>query len=333
MSKAPKDQRIKLYKDRKVQLLISKFLSGDITKLIPLYDMEKGYGYPVVDALLGDYSSTDEYLQKLLEAGVLKRELYDKIVYCPFCDKANVSMHYCCPHCRSFDVEKSALIEHIKCGYIATEEHFRQQNKLSCPRCQKEMVKPDTDYHKAGVWCACNQCGENFDIPVPVHFCRDCSRTFTFEEAVCKNAYAYSLAAEAEREATTGWIMIVPIRQLLERQGFEVASPGFLKGKSGTRHMFDVTASTGGEKSNLTVIDLATATDNVVSEQSILAMFAKIYDTSPDKACLVAIPKISENGMKLANLYEIEVIAGKDQKDVLKALTSCIKKASRKNRP
>ena len=327
MSKSSKDQRVKLYKDRNVQLLISKFVSNELSELNPVYDPKYGYKYPVVDAIVGDPSSTDELLQSLFENGVLKRELYDKIVYCPSCNTANVSMHYCCPHCKSFDVRKSALIEHIQCGYIDTEEKFRKNDKLVCPRCRKELTRPDVDYHKAGVWCTCNECGKSFDIPVPAHFCRDCRRNFTFEEAFYKDVYSYSLTPEAMKEATLGWILIAPIREFLEGRGFKVESPGFLKGKSGASHMFDIAASPAGVKRNVTVIDLATSADDIVSEQPVIAMFAKIYDVAPDRACLVAIPKMSENGKKLASLYKIELIEAKDQNEVIKALEKvCVKK-------
>jgi len=326
MSKASKDQRVKLYKDHNVQLLISKFVSGELNKLNPVYDSKHGYRYPVVDAIVGDPSASDELLQSLFEAGVLKRELYDKIVFCPSCNTANVSMHYCCPHCKSIDVRKSALIEHIQCGYIDTEEKFQKDDKLVCPRCRKELTKPDIDYHKAGVWCTCNECGKSFDIAVPAHFCRDCRRNFTFEEALYKDVYFYSLTPEAIREATLGWILIAPMREFLETRGFEVESPGFLKGKSGASHMFDITASPAGVKRNLTVIDLATSTDDVASEQPVIAMFAKIYDVSPDRACLVAIPKMSENGKKLAALYKIQLVEAKDPKGVIEAFEQvCMK--------
>ncbi len=128
------------------------------------------------------------------------------------------------------------------------------------------------------------------------------------------------------KEATLGWILITPIREFLESRGFEVESPGFLKGKSGASHMFDIAASPAGVKRDITVIDLATSTDDIVSEQPAIAMFAKIYDVSPERACLVAIPRMSENGKKLAALYKIQLIEAKDQKEVIKEFEkACIK--------
>ena len=324
MPKASKKELLRLYKDHKVQLLISKFVSDELDTLNPTFDPKHGFRYPIVDEIVGGSSSTDDFLQKLFEGGVLERKLYDKIIYCPSCSSANVSIHYTCPHCKAFDIKKSALIEHIKCGYIDTEDHFQKEDKLVCPRCNKELTTPDLDYHKAGVWCTCNQCAKSFDIPVPAHFCRECHENFTFDEAIYKNVYSYSLTSEAAKEATLGWIMIGPIMEFLEGLGFEVESPGFLNGKSGTRHMFDLTAVSAGKK-NTTAIDLATS-DDVVSEQSVISMFAKIFDANPEKACLVAIPKMSETGRKLASLYKIDLVEAKDQNAVIEALKTLCNK-------
>ena len=51
-----------------------------------------------------------------------------------------------------------------------------------------------------------------------------------------------------------------------------------------------------------------------------IALFAKIYDVSPDNAYLIAVPKVSENGKKMAELYNIKIIEAKNQKDLVKAL-------------
>jgi len=326
MPKVSKKELHKLYKDHKVQLLISKFMSDKLGTLNPIYDQKYGFRYPIVDEIVGDPSSAEEFLQKLFEGGVLERKLYDKIVYCPSCSSANVSIHYTCPHCKSFDVKKSALIEHIKCGYIDTEDRFQEEGKLVCPRCHKELTNPDLDYHRAGVWCTCNQCSKSFDIPVPAHFCRECQESFTFDEALYKGVYSYSLTSDAKKEAAIGWILIAPIMEFLDSLGFEVESPGFLNGKSGTSHMFDLTAVSTGKERNTTVIDLATSTDGVVSEQSVISMFAKIFDATPDRACLIAIPKMSENGRKLAALYKIDLVEAEDQDAAIEALKACVAK-------
>ncbi len=326
MSKASKEQRADVYKDHRVQLLLSKFMSGKLGKLEPVYDPKLGYTYPIVEKIVGDAQSANEFLTKLFEVGILKRELFDKFVPCVHCGSPNVSVHYCCPYCKSFKIEKSSLIEHVPCGYIDAEEHFQKKGKLVCPRCRKTLTKLDVDYIKAGSWCVCSECGKSFDISVVSHFCRDCHRDFTFDEALYKNMYSYTLSEDVMQEATLSWTLIAPIKEFLESDGFKVESPGFLKGKSGTSHMFDVTAYRSRKDRNITVIDLAASTGDFVPEQTVIAMFAKVYDTVPDRACLVAIPKMSRDGKRLAKLYNIKLIEAKDYKKAIKGLKASMKK-------
>jgi transcription elongation factor Elf1 len=318
MSKSINVERAELYKDHLVQVFLSKFLIGEITKLTPTFSSDHGYKYPIVEAILGGAEEAEKFLDTLSKTGILERELYDKILRCPNCTSPDISTHYNCPHCGSFNVKKSSLIEHLKCGYIDTEDHFREKNKLVCPRCKKELVDPDVDYRKAGIWCNCNSCGKSFDIAVTSHFCRRCNKNFTFEDAIYENVFSYQLSDEARQEASLGWILVTPIREFLKDRNFEVETPGFLKGKSGASHMFDIVAFKEKTRS-ITVIDLATS-DSAISEQPIIAMFAKIYDVSPEKACLIAIPKISENGKKMAKLYNISLIEATNSKDAVNKL-------------
>ena len=322
MSQTSKIQRVEVYKDHRVQLLLSKFIGGEIKRIDPVFDNKHGYKYPVVEAIVGPSSDIDVFLNQLFKEEILERELYDKVLYCPNCNSANVSVRYRCPYCKSFDIKKSSLIEHVPCGYIDTEERFQTDDRLVCPRCNKLLTKVDKDYRKAGIWCTCNECSKSFDIPTASHFCRDCHKDFMFEDAIYKDVYSYTLGAKAMKEASLGWVLIAPIREFLQARGYKVESPGHLKGASGASHMFDVTAFREKVHPNVLVFDLAASNDDEVTEQPIIAMFAKIYDVSPNKACVIAVPKINENGKKLAVLYKIDVIEAKDQKEVLRALES-----------
>lgn len=319
MLKKGKAERLQLYKDQNTQTFLNKFINGEISELEPIYDPKLGYHYPMVEAIVGDASEAEAFLNKLYEAGILKRRLYDKVIYCPKCGSPNISVRYCCPYCKSFDINRSALIEHVKCGYMDIEENFRKGNMLVCPKCHEELKKPDVDYRKAGVWCSCKDCGKSFDIPVTAHFCRDGHTIFTFEDAVIKDIYAYRLREEIKEEVAVGWSLIAPIRGFLVESGFEVENPAFLKGRSGANHRFDL-ACYKGTKEKVTVIDLAASTENAVSEQPVIALFAKIFDVSPEDAYLIAVPKINENGKKMAELYNIKVVEAKNHKEAVKEL-------------
>jgi transcription elongation factor Elf1 len=324
MAKASKPERAEVYRDRRMQLILSKFLSGEINKIDPVYDSQYGYRYPSVEAVIGDPAATEEILTHLYDVGILKKQVFDKMIYCPQCNSANVSIRYSCPYCKSFYIKKSSLIEHIPCGYMDKEDQFKNGDKLICPRCHMELNRQDVNYRKAGIWCSCNECGKSFDIPVPSHFCRVCDTNFTFDDAIYRDVYAYTLNEEIMKEVGAGFILVGPIREFLQSRGFTVESPSFLKGKSGTSHMFDITASREGMTQSVLVIDIATSKDELVSEQSIIAMFAKVYDVAPDKAFLIAIPKMSGNGGKLAELYNIKLVEAKNQNEAIKALEACM---------
>ena len=95
MQQPEKKEPSDLYRNHDVHMLLSKFLSGEIETLEPVYDPETGYRYPVVEAIVGEASRVEPFLKNLYDAGVLERKLYDKIIFCPKCSSASVSIHYC----------------------------------------------------------------------------------------------------------------------------------------------------------------------------------------------------------------------------------------------
>jgi hypothetical protein len=305
---------------------LSKFLSGELKEVEPVYDPKRGYRYDTVETIVRDPLKVEEFLTKLYEAGILTRKLHDEAVFCPRCNSAGISIRYCCPYCKSFNIKKSSLIEHVKCGYMDVEENFRKGDKLMCLKCHDELKKSDVDYRRAGVWCTCKDCSKSFDIPVVKLFCRDCHEDFTFEDAVIKEVCSYALKEDARREAAEGWVLISPINEFLMQNGFEVKSPAYLKGKSGANHMFDIVASPKEDEKNLTVIDIATSTENVVSEQPVIALFAKIFDVSPAMAYLIAIPKLNDNARKMAELYNIRAIEATNQEEAINCLKEKMKR-------
>lgn len=109
------------------------------------------------------------------------------------------------------------------------------------------------------------------------------------------------------------------IKKFLEAKRFNTVSPAVIKGKSGVEHIFDIVAYKGDIARNVTVIDVTIATGDT-SEKLVIAMFTKIIDVLPDKAYLIAIPKITKNSKKLAKLYKIQIIEAKNQKEALEAL-------------
>jgi hypothetical protein len=326
MQETEKKPMFDLNQDQISRAFIGKFLSGEIKKLEPIYDCQCGYRYPQVEEIVAEASQVEPLLKRLVESGVLDRTLYDKVIVCPKCGSTNISFRYCCPFCKSFDIQKSSLVEHIKCGYMDLEANFRQGNKYVCPKCHSEMRKIDVDYRKAGVWCTCYSCSKSFDIPLSEHFCRKCNATSTFEEASLREIYSYTLSRDLNTDDFQSLFLAAPVKELLEREGLNVRSPASLKGKSGANHSFDIVATTGNSDApqKLIVVDLATSSGDTVSEQPVIALFAKIFDVAPEKAYLIAIPRLNENGKRMAELYNIKVIEAENSKEATKFLKASL---------
>ena len=73
-------------------------------------------------------------------------------------------------------------------------------------------------------------------------------------------------------------------------------------------------------------INISTSPDGKpVPDHAIIDMFAKTYDSNIEKAILIAIPKISENGRKLANHYEIRLIEAKTPEETIEKIKETLK--------
>ncbi|MCW4017451.1 MAG: hypothetical protein NWF00_02010 [Candidatus Bathyarchaeota archaeon] len=312
------------YGEGEKQALLNGLLNGSIKTLEPTYDPNTGYHYPAAEALVGDAAKVQSILNKLTEEEVLEAKLFDKVIYCPNCGSASISFRYCCPFCKSFNIKKSSLIEHVRCGYMDLEENFQKDNKLICPKCREELQREDVDYRKAGMWCACNDCGKSFDIPVPEHYCTRCHTTSNFEQATIKDVFTYTLSKKAKEKLSSNMYLVAPLQELLSREGFKVETPAYLTGKSGAKHNFNLAA----HKKNpdkLVVVDMAMSDAGEVAEQPVIALFAKTFDVSPSQAFLLAVPKLSDNAKKLAELYNIQAIEASSQEQATAALKQKIK--------
>jgi Zn finger protein HypA/HybF involved in hydrogenase expression len=304
------------------QSLLERIRENNITEIEPVYNPENGCNncYPVIEALIGSDVEIEPLLEEIVESGEVVKELFDKTILCPKCDSQYISTRYNCPYCNSFDIEKSSLIEHTKCGYMDVEQNFHKNKKLVCPKCNSTLEKADFDYKKAGVWCKCNNCNKNFDIPTPSHFCRKCGTISTFEEVNLKNVYTYKVKDSPKTGSSASEFAFVAINNFLEKKGWKVKSPASIKGKSGAEYSFDIAAFKGSKKDKTIVIDVAVSSEEIVAEQPVVALFAKIFDVSPKKSVLVTVPKLSKDGKKMAELYNIQIIEAKNQTQVIDRL-------------
>ena len=64
MQKTDKKETLELYRDHNTQILLSKFLSGEIKTLEPVYDPPSGYRYQVIEKIVGDRFARGTFLKQ-----------------------------------------------------------------------------------------------------------------------------------------------------------------------------------------------------------------------------------------------------------------------------
>jgi hypothetical protein len=295
--------------DPKVLLLANYLLTEDATELLPTLDNEAGVRYLEAERITGDDAATiRKWLEELATKGVLRKRFVSKLIRCPKCSSPNTSLHYCCPHCRSIEIDKKALFEHLACGVIDKEDNFKRGGLFICPRCSRQLGELGITHRSVGTWFLCRTCGKPFDRPQSFHVCGECKQFFVIEDASLSDVFAYGLSKDAEAELKSGGLFLKPLKDVMEGLGYRVNVAGVLQGASGTEHRFDLLGSRQrGNVKETIALDVVTSA-GYVGEATVVATFAKRYDTNLTKLVLVVVPRIEESGRKLAALYSIKLI-------------------------
>jgi hypothetical protein len=313
-----------LYANQGVKMLLRHMLK-ERQELLPEYDQNAGFRYPLAEQfILGPMTEALYLIRKLYEAGILLKKYRDKAVACPSCLSPAVSVKYLCVACSSSNFDKTRILEHVRCGFSDTDEMFMKEGEWSCPRCSKAIQKEDLREIEA-TFC-CKDCGKSFEKPTWMHSCKKCRLNFTLNEASFIDVYAYVLSHEIEDELEIGAMSITPISGAFEKYGFRTAAPGYLKGKTGSVHPFDLMGKVKIDGKDATVVvDVAYSTETV-DVTPVTTLMGKLIDTEVELGLLVAIPSLDQTARNLAELYDIEVIEARTSKEAAEAIPKKLKK-------
>jgi predicted Zn-ribbon and HTH transcriptional regulator/DNA-binding transcriptional ArsR family regulator len=121
-------------------------MSAGITFIKPVFDPQSdtGVSYPDADAAFGTKGrQTEEVLERLHQAGVLKRVLLDVVRACPRCGFLDVEVKDVCPKCKSSRIvstETGMLCKVCGTTFNATDM------MLSCVRCGHTFRQENTRF-------------------------------------------------------------------------------------------------------------------------------------------------------------------------------------------
>jgi ssDNA-binding Zn-finger/Zn-ribbon topoisomerase 1 len=303
-------ERREAYIEPETRVLLRKLLQdGDKEEIIPIYTPGLGFVYQIT-GITSSKNETEplsrDCLENLAQLDILQKSFFDSVSTCPNCESTIMTLHNRCPKCKSHNVEKTSLTEHIPCGYIDQRDKYIQDR---CPKCGELLV--EGQYRNMGRWYVCQECGEKFENPEFDLICRNCNKSFAIKEAQVTEIPKFSLNLNRKKEIRQNVASLEDIRTLLAELGFSIEIPGLVIGqKSGMRHHFSIIA-----KKRISGQEIVIALDHSVSESEVqssplILYLYKISEVKVDIPIFVAIPKLSDIAKKIAQGNNILLIEG-----------------------
>ncbi len=282
---------------------------GNNVEIIPKYNPGLGFEYHSTISTL-NIAETDKLskatLENLTQLGILKKTFFDSVSVCPNCQSTLLTLHNRCPKCKSHNVFKTSLTEHIPCGYIDQRDKYIND---TCPKCGQTLV--EGQYRNMGRWYVCQECSEKFENPEFDLVCRSCNKNFMIKEAQVVDIPKFSLNLQRRKEIRQNVESLENIQHLLTDLGFSVEIPGLVFGqKSGMQHHFSLIAKKlidGQER--VIAIDHAVSETEVATSPVILYLY-KTSEVTVDVPIFVAIPQLNETAKKIAQGHNILLIEG-----------------------
>jgi ssDNA-binding Zn-finger/Zn-ribbon topoisomerase 1 len=314
-------ERREAYIDPKTRDLLRKLLQdGDKEEIIPIYSPKSGFIYPLTGTQVSESEVGNiprEHLENLAELNILQKKFYDSVSVCPICQSTIITLHNRCPRCKSHNVEKTSLTEHIPCGYIDQRSTYVQDR---CPKCGEPLL--EGQYRNMGRWYVCKDCGERFENPEFDVVCHNCNKSFAVKEAQLMEIPKFYLNLDRIKEIRQNVASLENIRDLLVELGFNVEIPGLALGqKSGMQHHFSLIARKQvGDQEMLIALDHAISESEVSSSPLILYIY-KASEVTIDIPVFVAMPKLNETAKKIAQGHGILLIEGStDEKGAIEKI-------------
>jgi hypothetical protein len=282
------------------QEFLHKLIKKGVLELKPSFN-QVGVHYLEVEETWKNADSTQVkgILQNLEKKGAFKSQLVDRVLTCPDCSSPEVYSKYTCPKCYSINVEYTELLEHMKCGYIGSNDKFIKDSLLVCPNCQTQLTDEALNYRAIGNCYQCEKCGYRFDKPEIIHVCQKCGRNFTYQEAKYIKIFAYKIADEIVNDLRRDLPVLESIEKILTEKGFKVQLHPQITGISGVQHTFDILA----EKNETRIVIDTSITGN---KNDMISLLGKKLDVNPTKALIIDLSNLDEL-TQLGKVYDITV--------------------------
>ncbi|MEN3006758.1 MAG: hypothetical protein ABC505_03465 [Candidatus Methanosuratincola petrocarbonis] len=313
-----------LIHSREAQAILKALKEGKICEFRPEVAFSKGVYYPEACRIAGvSPSDSAEFMGRLYRAGVLETKRSENLFVCPSCGSHKFLAQMRCRSCGSMDIARTNMIEHLKCGYIDSEDAFRKSRDLVCPKCGKTLTAIGVDFRRHGPLYRCSSCGKFDQNPEKRFQCSE-GHFSSEEEMEIRLIPTYHVAEGAQQIIERELINIQGLVDELRSQGIHAEAPAKLIGQSGVEHVFDLAAFRNGPGSAPYLTVSIFVSDRSLEAISVLTVMAKVIDIRPEFALLAAVPGIDESGRALARSYRIELVESETATDLVQRLRSAV---------
>ncbi len=253
-------------------------------------------------------AKVDELLERLRGRGILEH--------------AHVRSRAQCPHCggHEFEVALACAVHH----------HPLKESALAPPAValagppSPTSPTPPTPH----ICELCKRPPPNVSYQLR---CVQCHTDIPIHQTGAKSESAYRLVPS---KATIALANLEAVADAFAERGFQVSIPGILIGKSGLEHQFDLIAQKEQTRYAIDIESprdaLATPSegDGPLSRVVVLGYYAKVTDVEPGPHhLLIAIPRLGEAGLKLAQAYGLSVVECPDAASIFQLIRGTIQKA------
>ncbi len=320
------DQKINPDEKRILEL----FVIGKASSIVGRADLNtsEGYSFEGVPELGWSADRTRRTLAGLQLKGMVSARLSDRLLLCKFCRSPNLRTRRLCPTCKSIDLTKHPVIEHLACGLIDKQDAFQIGADLVCPRCKAKLIMLGSDYRSLSYMYSCQECGGlTRDLETSL-VCNLCGTEADVDEQNECQLFSYYLS---ERDRKAVFDQMKPIEacsQYFLARGFTVEAPGLVVGRSGAQHTFDMAIHRRPEgaparRSGITefsdiVVEIQLS-DRPIDVEELAKFYGKLSDLDLG-GLILAIPGLSKEASDYSKAFKLRVVGGATVEKAIQAM-------------